>query len=1318
MKKILLLIMFLTNIQLFSQDCNCDHTISNLSSTNFNVVNASSYQYEPGDVFCIPAGDYQGIRLIGFEGTEENPLTIKNCGGEVTFSDSIYPGIDIKNSKFLRFTGTGDENIEYGIHITSSPTSGLAVASFTTDIEIDHIEIENVGFAGIIAKTDPTCSDPDTWRLSGFILKNLDVHHNYIHDTHGEGIYIGYTGGYKVVSTKQCDNVDVFGHWLEDVSVHHNIFEDIGWDGIQLNLVRSNGKVYNNTIINHGAQQQIFQDFAMSIGGGKYEIYNNYIRNEVEGKGMQLISVQSGTKVYNNILINPKNDGIFIHCRDELEDVNEGYYILNNTIINPEKAGVRFFTAIQHSFNPDLVGTFQNTIPSYFINNAIINPGNEYEIGDTWKGVQENYLDFDIPETKLNMQPNILTNTLTKIINDVGFEDVTNHVYKVSSSNSILVDSGTNISSYGVNLDYDNIDRPQGNGYDIGAYEYNEMICDSPNNLEVVETYTNGFSVSFEEIGDFQLKIINISDNTVIETYEDTTLNFENGSFNFSSDNIFPNSAYKILVKNNCDGIFSDSVEITATTLNIICEVPEGTSVTNVTQNTAIINVNITAVDQIYELRVFNEDTGIQVHSDLTSGSNYDLGFTGVILSNTSYSVQVRFKCEGGTDSEWSEKVYFTTPNTICEIPSDISFSNITTSSGLINLNYDSSAIGYEYEIRKSDTNELIEEYILDTTNNYFIFPSNLNSLEPNTTYKIKIKRRCNETEVSEWSEFFEFTTMEIACSISEVILSNITSSSIDLTVFLPEMVDAYKLELRKFENDVLSDIIQQHTLSSSNYTLSGLEANTNYKLYVKSKCSETNFSNWEINDFTTLILCEVPTNLLVNEITHNSAKVNFESEESFSEYEFKLFLTDTNELIQEQYFETNLNNFNLPYNSEYLEPNTNYSIQIRKKCQPVGNNSSWTELYNFTTLTPPCDFPDVLLSNITYEGIDSEVTLAMYSNEYIIEVRKYDNGILSDIIQEHILSITTNTITGLEPETTYQLLFKSKCGDEYSNYLINNFTTKKACNIPSNIIITDITHNSAKVIINDVETAEMYEYVILEKESGTQVFNSIDEEGNTEFDLSTLGTLDFNTTYQLKLRKMCENGYWSDYTELFEFTTENYECPLPSDIEITDITHDSARLNLNIEEGDIFKYKLSKNNEVLELVDFTASSGYIDFNNLESNTYYKVQLKRVCVINEQETLSEFTNQYVFKTLDALGVNDEIKTEYTLFPNPVYDNLSIQSDDNIDHIKIFDIVGKLILNKKVKNKTINISTSDYSSGIYLLEMFNGNKKTSLKFIKK
>ena len=60
-------------------------------------------------------------------------------------------------------------------------------------------------------------------------------------------------------------------------------------------------------------------------------------------------------------------------------------------------------------------------------------------------------------------------------------------------------------------------------------------------------------------------------------------------------------------------------------------------------------------------------------------------------------------------------------------------------------------------------------------------------------------------------------------------------------------------------------------------FQITGLDAETQYHVQVRAKCSETDFGTWsETLTFTTLSTCPVPTDLAANNITQESAKINW----------------------------------------------------------------------------------------------------------------------------------------------------------------------------------------------------------------------------------------------------------------------------------------------------------------------------------------------------------------------------------------------------------------------------------------------------------
>ncbi len=70
-----------------------------------------------------------------------------------------------------------------------------------------------------------------------------------------------------------------------------------------------------------------------------------------------------------------------------------------------------------------------------------------------------------------------------------------------------------------------------------------------------------------------------------------------------------------------------------------------------------------------------------------------------------------------------------------------------------------------------------------------------------------------------------------------------------------------------------------------------------------------------------------------------------------------------------------------------------------------------------------------------------------------------------------------------------------------------------------------------------------------------------------------------------------------------------------------------------------------------------------------------------------------------------------------IYPNPVNDILNISASQNISKIVVTDMSGKLIHVSILSGNTLQINVSDYSEGIYLLQVTTETSQSNLKFIK-
>jgi hypothetical protein len=71
--------------------------------------------------------------------------------------------------------------------------------------------------------------------------------------------------------------------------------------------------------------------------------------------------------------------------------------------------------------------------------------------------------------------------------------------------------------------------------------------------------------------------------------------------------------------------------------------------------------------------------------------------------------------------------------------------------------------------------------------------------------------------------------------------------------------------------------------------------------------------------------------------------------------------------------------------------------------------------------------------------------------------------------------------------------------------------------------------------------------------------------------------------------------------------------------------------------------------------------------------------------------------------------------ETTYFPNPVKDKMQINTSNDFTHATIFSIDGKRIKESEISSSNNQIDLSDFSSGMYFIQLSNTNKE--IDFIK-
>ena len=324
-----------------AQDCDCDHTVA----LGVTEVDGDALGYAPGDRVCVTSGEREFLRFQHLTGSESEPIIILNCGGLVRIHNTTraYALVFEDDSRFFHLTGTGDPALTYGFEISAPdrdpwPGVGLWLNGRSTNYEVDHVEVHDTGFAGVMSKTDPFCNgsaDQGT-----FTQRDVWFHHLYVHDTVGEGFYIGSTqaNGHTIT----CDGAQEVHqpHFLEGIALTDSRIERTGWDGAQIGMARSDCVVARNVIVDVGSEDVEFQQQGLQIGSfSACEIAANVLA-EGPTNGIFVLEADD-TWVHDNVVSNFAGDGIYANVRDRFTGVSYRFHF--NTIVNSGGAAMRVF---------------------------------------------------------------------------------------------------------------------------------------------------------------------------------------------------------------------------------------------------------------------------------------------------------------------------------------------------------------------------------------------------------------------------------------------------------------------------------------------------------------------------------------------------------------------------------------------------------------------------------------------------------------------------------------------------------------------------------------------------------------------------------------------------------------------------------------------------------------------------------------------------------------------------------------------------------------------------------------------------------------
>jgi len=381
---------------------------SGSSSSPWRSLQYAADSVSAGDTIIIRNGTYGGFRAKS-SGTSSQPITLKADTGASVIINTVSP--NGKKGSIIEIEGY-DWWVLDGLEVTEAPqNAGI-------DIRVaDHVTIRN-------------CYSHHNrkWGIFTAFAEYFTAEYNQCsYSTEEHGIYHSNSGDNAVVRYNTC-------HHNAGAGIQINADPSMGGDGISSNCTVTHNILYENgslggAAINLASVRESL--FANNL------IYNNHaggIAAWDDAQGNQWGS--KNNKYYNNTVHMPTNGRWAIN----LKNGSTGSRVFNNIFIhqNSAKGGLEIDSS---------------SLPGFSSNYNILNRISVDETTmalSTWQSIySQDAQSFSQAATQTFVSPETNYHLL---------------------STALAIDRGTTLSE--ITDDLDDNARPQGDGYDLGAYEY------------------------------------------------------------------------------------------------------------------------------------------------------------------------------------------------------------------------------------------------------------------------------------------------------------------------------------------------------------------------------------------------------------------------------------------------------------------------------------------------------------------------------------------------------------------------------------------------------------------------------------------------------------------------------------------------------------------------------------------------------------------------------------------------------------------------------------------------------------------------------
>ena len=395
----------------------------------------------------------------------------------------------------------------------------------------------------------------------------------------------------------------------------------------------------------------------------------------------------------------------------------------------------------------------------------------------------------------------------------------------------------------------------------------------------------------------------------------------------------------------------------------------------------------------------------------------------------------------------------------------------------------------------------------------------------------------------------------------------------------------------------------------------------------------------------------------------------------------------------------------------------TTYGVSAQKQLARGGKGGGGTK----------CSTPSGLsTSGITISSATVNWSAVSGANSYNVDYKQSSSSSWINIASG-TTSLSWN-LSGLPASTSFDWRVRTNCSSGSSGYAQTTFSTLSetggggSCNAPTGLSTSPITATSATAKWAPVSGASSYnvDYKLASSPDWITIAN-----GTTSLQW-TLSGLVATTSYDWRVRTNCTSGN-SSYTQT-QFTTQAIgSCSAPGGLYASNIASSTAILNWSSVSGAFsytVQYKPTSSGTWIYATSGTNST-FVNLYSLSANTTYDWRVYSNC--SQTEISSYSTAQFTSSggatraAAAATATMENVNPDFAinLFPNPAGDqlNVSLGGVYKKTTIKVYNLMGKLVMQQESGNTLTQLNVSKLSAGFYLIHVNDGNETKSARFVK-